>query len=231
MPWFRKPDGSMSSEENKLEDIEFKPEEFKKELSKDFGEKLTALQTEQDKKMQPLLDMATQLAADRAEKAETLRIANEKKNKENSEVTSEDFLLDPVEAARRLNQPVAQATMMLAARMAVKDTLENKDFYHGEFKTKVDKYVASMSLEQQMNPASIENCYKIVLGESYQDINEGKIKARTSSSQFESSGTGGSKGSGEESTETLTKEEEHMAKQFGMTPKQWADSKKEMVYV
>lgn len=231
MPWYRKPDGSMS-DENKLEDIEFKPEKLKEDITKDFGEKLTAMQTAQDEKMKPLLDMATQLAADRAERAELARKAAEKKATENQELTSEDFLLDPIEAIRRAQQPVAKATMMLAARMATKDTLEGKEYYHGEFKTQVDALVASMSLEQQMNPASIENCYKIAFADNYKAITEGTIKARTSSSQFESSSTGGHSGSGKtDSLDALTKEEEHMAKTFGMTNEQWAKSKKELEYV
>lgn len=231
MPWYKRPDGSMSGED-KNEDIEFKPEKLKEDITKDFGEKLTAMQTAQDEKMKPLLDMASQLAADRKEREEAAKKAAEKKTSEDSTLTSEDFMLDPVDAIRRAQQPVAKATMMLAARMATKDTLEGKEYYHGEFKTQVDALVASMSLEQQMNPASIENCYKIAFADNYKAISEGKIKARTASSQFDSTGTGGHNGGDKTDTfDTLTKEEEHMAKTFGMTNEQWAKSKKELEYV
>lgn len=237
MPWFRRSDGSMGVKDEKegLEDVEFKPEKLKEDITKDFDTKFTEFQTKQDEKMKPLLDMAANIERDRKEREETAKKAAEKKEREDNSLTSEDFMLDPLGATRRAiqegTQGVARATMMLAARGNIRETLEDKPYYHGEFKTKVDAMIANQSLDNQCRPDVVENCYKVILADHITEINEGKIKARTSGMSFEGGSTGGHKADNTESAETLTADEEKAAAAMGIKKEDWIKSRRELSFV
>lgn len=232
--WFRRSDGVFSPKEDKddLGDIEFKPEKLQEELNKSIDTKFAEMSTRQEASMKPITEMLAALNKEREDKAEVARKASEKKNKEESELTMEDYMVDPMDATRRQLQPVAQATMMLAARMAKQDTLGEKEFYYGATKEKVDILIASLPLNQQSNPGSLENCYKIVMFDLQKDIADGKLKARNSSAMFESSGTGGHSGADKgDAVEVMSEDEKRAARAFGLTEKQWTDSRKELTYV
>lgn len=237
MPWFRKPDGEVKpGEEKKEEEIEFKPEELKKDISTEFDNKLKTFGEEQDKKMKPLLDMAANIENDRKAREEKARKEAEKKDKDDNALTSEDFMLDPVAATQRAikdgTSGLTKATMMLAARGNIRETLQDKEYYHGDFKAEVDTMIAHQSLENQCRPDVVENCYLVTLAKHMKDINEGKIKARTSGMSFETGGTGGHKPEGKEGeNETLTSDEKQAAAAMGIPEKEWIKSRRELTFV
>lgn len=231
--WKKRADGSMEpADPNALSDVEFKPKEFEEKITSSFKTQLEAFQAANVETNKPLVEMAQAIAAERAErKAKADREAAAKTREEN-QVTDEDFLLDPQGATRKQLQPVAQATMMLAAKMARQETLGEKEYYHGEIKSKVDALIATLPLAQQTNEASLMNCYKIACYDHQKDITEGKIKAKNTSAIFEGGSTGAHSGKENEgSNETLTAEEKHVAQVMGVSEKDWISSRRELSYV
>ena len=231
--WFRRPDGSVSSEKpDSLKDIEFKPEVLKADIETSLTSKLTEFSTEQEKKFKPLFDMAAAIEADRAAKSAKEQTERNKKQREENEVTDEDFMLDPTGAVDRKMHGTNTAVKMLAARMAKQDTLGDKEYYHGEIKSKVDAMLAAQSVDSQCRADVIENCYKVVCFDAQKDIAEGKIKAKTSSATFEGGSTGAHSGKDTiEKSDDLTAEEKFVAQKMGISEKDWASSKRELTYV
>ena len=229
--WVRRGDGSLG-EGKDLSDIEFKPEEFEKKLTTSFKTQLDEMQTKQNESMKPLLDMAASIAAEKTEKVEAARVAAAKKTAETNEVTMEDFMLDPEDAMRRKLEPTNRALMMLAARGALREQMEDKEYYHGDMKSKIDALVSTLPLAQQTNAASIENCYKIVVYDHQKDITDGKIKARNTAAIFAGDSTGGHSGKeSSDSGETLSADEKLVASRMGISDKDWISSRKELTYV
>jgi hypothetical protein len=235
--WVKRSDGSMGVKDDKEkdDDIEFKPEKLKEDITKDIETRFTDFQTKQTETLKPLLTMAENIERDRLSREKAAKDAAEKKNKEDNQVTDEDFLINPAEATQRLvnegTKGIARATMMLAARGNIRETMEGKEYYHGDVKSKVDTMIAQQSLEMQCRPDVVENCYKAVVFDHMKDISEGKIKARTSGSTFEGGSTGAHTPDTKESDEVLTADEKQAAKNFGLTEKQWVESKREMTFV
>jgi hypothetical protein len=238
MPWYRKNDGEVKpgDEKKEDEDIEFKPEKLKEDIGKDLDERFTKFSTANDEKMKPLLTMAENIEKDRIAREERARKEAEKKDKDDNALTSEDFMLDPAGATKRAiaegTSGLTRATMMLAARGNIRETLEDKEYYHGDFKTKVDEMIANQPLEAQCRPDVIENCYLVILAKNMKDIQEGKVKARVSGSTFDSGGTGGHKAEGKEGeNDTLTADEKQAAAAMGINEKDWAKSRRELSFV
>lgn len=237
--WFRRKDGSMGAGKEQEDSVEFKPEAFKKDMDESLDAKLKTLQEENDKKMKPLLDMATSIAEEKAEKAKKLKEAEDKKTKEENEISDEDWMLDPKGTAERLiaqrTQGTNTATLMLASRMALKETFEDAEqypYYTGDVKAKVDAMVDAQPLNTRHRSDVIQNCYKLVVFDHQKEIAEGKIKARNSAASLTSTGTGGPSGkggSGED--EALSNEEKFAAKSMGITEDDWKKSKRELTYV
>lgn len=223
---------SVDGDHNSLADVEFKPEKFKEELTTSFKSELESLKAAQAEANKPLLEFVSAMQAERAERAEAVRKQTQREQNENNQVTAEDYMLDPDAATRKALKPVATATMMLAAKMAKQETLAEKEYYHGSIKSKVDAMIAQQSLEAQTRTDVIENCYKLVMFDHMQDIQDGKIKSRNSSVVFEGGSTGAHSGNKSDgSSETLTQEEQQVAKLMGLTEKEWISSKKELSYV
>jgi hypothetical protein len=238
MAWFKKDrSGQMIQMEgdrpnSDLSDIEFNPSKLKEELTSTFTAQMQAFQEQQAAANKPLLDMAAAIQAERAERAENNRRAAASKTAEEDSVSAEDFMLDPEAATKRAMQPIARSTMMLAAKMARQETLADSDYYHGDVKTKTDGLIASLPLNQQSNPASIMNCYKIACFDAQKDIADGKLKSKNAAVVFEGGSTGAHSGSSNgEGNETLTADEKQAAAAFGMSEKEWSKSRREMVYV
>src|ERR1700690_857435 len=238
MAWFKKDrSGQMIQMEgdrpnNDLSDIEFNPSKFKEELTTSFTTQMTAMQESMAAANKPLLDMAAAIQQERAERAENARRAAAAKTAEENSVSAEDYMLDPEAATKRAMQPVAQATMMLAAKMARQETLSDSDYYHGDVKTKTDGLIASLPLAQQSNPASILNCYKIACFDAQEDIADGKLKSKNAAVVFEGGSTGAHSGTSTgEGNETLTADEKQAAAALGMSEKEGSKSRREMVYV
>lgn len=234
MSWFKRSDGSMSPEEERRNksDIEIDPAKLKTELSEDFGKHLTTFQSEQDEKLKPVLSFVEEMRKEREERlAAEQRERIAKANKEN-EVDDTDFLLDPSKAIDKKLQPTQMAVLSLAARAARREVLDEKEYYHGEIKAKVDQMIQAQPLAQQSNSNVIENCYKLVMFDHQKDIAEGKIKSRNNAASFESNGTGGASGKGKsDSEEELSQDEKHAAKALGISEKDWQSNKKELTYV
>lgn len=233
MPWFRRSDGSFGAkDESKLDDVEFKPEDFKKDLETTFTTKLTEMQTAQDAKFAPMFEMAAQLKADREARETAAKKANEAKNREDNQVTDEDFLLDPGGAVDRKLQGPTNAILMLASREARREVLAELPYYHGELKTKIDAFIDSQPLANRSDASVIMNAYKLTVYDADQAIKDGKIKARNSAMNFESNGTGAHSGSEtKDGMEALTAEEKFIASRMGVSETDWAKSKKEMSFV
>lgn len=231
--WKKNGDGSFTpADDKKLDDVEFKPEVFKTELSTEFKTLLAEQETKHQETMKPLLDMAASINKDREDRAEAQRKAAETKRTEDSTITDEDFLLDPMGSVDKKLSGTNTAVRMLAARMAKQDTLGEKEYYHGEIKSKVDAMLAAQTLEAQMRPDVVENCYKLVMFDHMKDISDGKIKARNSAGTFEGGSTGAPSGTKSEGAEeSMTAEEKLVASRMGVSEKDWISSRKELQYV
>lgn len=231
MPWFRK-DGEMKAGEEKLDDVEFKPEKLKEDITAEFDSKFKTYQTEQDAKMKPLLDMASNLEADRVAKAKIAREAADKKTAENNEVDENDFLIDPVESVRKLQEPQTKLLVQLASRQARTEILGDEKYYYGDIKTKVDAMIDSQPMNQRVDPNMIRNAYKLVMYDHQQDITDGKIKARNTGAIFESNGTGGHSGNDKgDAIEDWSKDEEFVASKMGINKTDWIKNRKELSFV
>jgi hypothetical protein len=236
MGWFRQKDGSLApraDDDNAgLEDVEFKPKEFQENLDKTLAEKFTALETKQAEAMKPMQEMAELMKTERAERAaaEAKRAAAAKKEEQGD--FGERMMLDPESAIDEKLQGTNRALLMLASREAKRETLGEKEYYHGAVKARTDALIESLPLAQRSNSGSLENCYKIACFDHQKEIAEGKIKARNTSGIFEGGSTGAPSGgkAGEDSA-TLTEDEKKIAKNFGMSEKEWGASKREMTYV
>lgn len=233
--WRRNPQTGQQEpveEGNNLSDVEFKPKEFEEKLTSSMKSQLEAFQTAQQEANKPLLEMAAAIQQERADRSAKAAREAAAKQREDNTVSDEDFLLDPQGATDRKLQPVARATMMLAAKMARQETLGEQEFYHGSIKSKVDALIATLPLQQQSNEASLMNCYKIACFDAQKDIADGKIKARNTAAIFEGGSTGAHSGKENDgSSETLTAEEKHVAQVMGVSEKDWINSRRELSYV
>jgi hypothetical protein len=234
MAWFRQKDGSLQPGEDRdgLDDVEFKPEKFKEELTNTLTEKFAAQEAKQAEAMKPMQEMAELMKAERAERAaaEAKRVAAAQKEEQGD--FSERMMLDPESAIEEKLQGTNKALMLLAAREARRETLDSKEYYHGAIKARADALIESLPLAQRSNAGSLENCYKIACFDNQKEITEGKIKARNTSGIFEGGSTGAPSGTGAgEASDNLTAEEKQMAKNFGMSEKDWGAQKREMSYV
>ena len=228
MPWYRR-DGQLVEGE-KLDDVEFKPEKLKEELTTSFKTSLTEMQAAQDEKMRPILEMAAAMAQERADRAEAARVAAANANK-GPEVTAEDFMLDPADAVSRMNRGTNTAVKMLAAKMNKQDALADKEYYHGDIKSKVDAMISQQTLDAQCRADVVENCYKLVMFDHMKDIQEGKIKSRNSANVFDSNSSSGNSGKSEGESETLNADEKLVAKRMGISEKDWITSRRQLEYV
>jgi hypothetical protein len=231
--WKKMVDGSFKpADDNDNSDIEFKPEKLKEDITNEVKSSLSAFETKNNETLKPILEMAAQIKADRESRAEAARKAEENKNNKENEVTSEDFMLDPAEAVRRQMQGTNTAVMMLAARAALRETLEDKEYYYGDIKQKVDAMVAQQPLPSQCRADVIQNAYKLVMFDHMKEVQEGKIKARNTSAIFEGGSTGGHDGKkADDANESMTADEKLVASKMGISDKDWISSRRELSYV
>src|ERR1700692_2946691 len=141
-----------------LGDIEFKPEQLEAKITENFTSALAKFREEQAEANKPLQEMAAAIMAERNERTAKAQREAAAKNAKDSEVTAEDYLLDPEGATKRAMQPLARATMGLAAKEAKREALGDKEYYHGDIKSKVDAMIAQQPLESQTRADVIENC-------------------------------------------------------------------------
>lgn len=158
-------------------------------------------------------------------------------NKESQDKELEELLLnDPIKAqeliAERKMQPLVQATINTQSQLLRKQIFDDNpsefEYYHGEFKNKVDKLIDNLSLEHKTNPNAIKNCYAVAFYEYQKDIKEGKLKSRFASVSLPSSSTTSNKDKDEI---VLSDEEKRAARMLGIKEEDYAKTKKEMNYV
>lgn len=232
MPWFRRGDGQLQpGDKDKLDDVEFSPEKLKTEITTEFKTQLDASTTAQDAKFKPLFAMAEQIQADRDERKKQADDAAKKKTAEENELGTDDFLLDPLDATRRAMAPTNNAVLMLAAKMARTEYLGDKEYYHGDIKSAVDKMIEAQPLHMRSRADVLENAYKIACFDAQKEIADGKIKSRNNAANFEGGSTGAHSADSKEGAETLTAEEKFVAGKMGISEKDWATSRKELSYV
>jgi hypothetical protein len=231
MPWYRRGDGSLTPGDKKEEDIEFKPEELKKDINESVKAALEEIETKRASEMKPIHDMVSAINKDREDRANAAaKLAAEKKKEEN-QVSDEDFLLDPAGATAKAIAPTNNAVYMLAARQARSEVLGDKEYYYGDVKNEVDKMIQLQPLARQSDVSLIENCYKLVMYDKQKDIADGKLKIRNNSASFQSNGTGAPSAEDKNKDEDWSKEEENAAKSMGFSKKEWITSRKELTYV
>lgn len=140
------------------------------------------------------------------------------------------MLTDPKKAILKATTPQAVAIMTLRADNIRREVFEDADkfkYYHGDIKKEVDSLIAAQTLEAKNDPSVVENCYLTVLGRHNDEILEGKIKTRfagtESGSRGTSTGSAGSTGAADKSARVIPDEVKKVAKQFGITPEDYAD--------
>lgn len=228
--WKRGTDGKMTPAEEGLEDVEFKPEKLKTDIESSVKAQFEAFQTANTEAMKPMFEFISSVNSEREARRKAAETAAANANKEELD-DNEEFLIDPDGAVKKRMQPIADATMRLAARMARQEHFETDPYYHGEIKQKIDALIDSLPLSQRSNAGSLDNCKKIVMFDYQDKIAKGEIHKRNGAVSFESQGTGGPSSKSKESDDFLSPDEKQAAKIFGLTDKQYAESRKEMSFV
>jgi len=206
-----------AEEKPKEEDIEVKPP---KEFT-ETKEKIDSLETsfnEFKAKASVLDDMKTYLEEQKtAKEAARAKEATERAKKATEE-TEETWLTDPQKAAQDMLAPLVREQLKTASRLKRQELFSDGtqfEYYHGDFKKKVDQYIESLPVQSMNDEASLRNCYNVVLGESMKEIQEGKLKSRFASTSTASAKSGDGKKEGDK-TITLTDEQKRAAERLGI---------------
>lgn len=150
-----------------------------------------------------------------------------------TETTDDLWLTDPQKASELAMQPVKIATINLASqnlRREIFDDGVNYEYYTGEFKKRVDGWIDKLPVEARADAKSIKNCYNLVLGESMQEIREGKLKSRFAATTT-SNTKDGTNNTNNDGLPALTDDQKHAAKMFGLKEEDYAKQMKELNYV
>jgi hypothetical protein len=144
-----------------------------------------------------------------------------------------DFFGDPEAAIDAKLSPIVAQNINLTSRMLRKEIFEADgqfEYYTGDVKQKVDAFIDGLPLAQRANPASIRNCYFVVMGQQMKEVQEGKLKSRFASVSTPGNGTGAGGGEPEDKV-TLSDEEKRVAQQFGISEEAYAKNRRETNYV
>lgn len=152
-----------------------------------------------------------------------------KKATEDSEKSEETWLTDPKKAFNDAINPLVKVQLQTSSRLLRKEIFDDNsgefEFYHGDFKKRVDAYIDNLPITSQNDTASIKNCYFLVLGQMQKEIQEGKIKSRFSDMSTATARSG--KTDDKDKLPQLTEEHKRAAKAFGMTEEQYAKAMKD----
>jgi hypothetical protein len=221
-----------AEEERKAKsDIEIDPSKLKEELSTEINGNFTKFKEAQDEQMKPVLSFVEEMRKEREDRKKAEEDNARREAAKNEEVGEEAWLLDPSKAVEAKLKPTQLAVLSLAANQARRDTLDDKEYYYGDIKTKVDQMIEAQPLNQRVSKTVIENCYKLVMFDHQKDIAEGKIKARNNSASFESTGTGAHSSKSGEHEEEMSQDEKQAASALGVSEADWKKTKKELTYV
>lgn len=225
--WFRSTKGN-DPDENQGE---FKPDEFKNELSTEFKTQIDALKAEHATTLAPLIEMANNFKSAQDEAARQRQVASNKKTAEDNEVDDDLWITNPAEAHRRSTLSLRNQTAGVAALTMRREVLSELPYYTGALKDEIDTLIEAQPLEHRANSGVLKNAYYTVVGKHTEEINEGKYKKQLSAASFSGNGTGGTGSKTEEEKQELSEEEKYAAKKFGFTEADWNKSKQELGYV
>lgn len=233
--WFGKktPEEIAAEEVERQQSIEMKPpKEITDKLAKIDG--LETKFTEFSSKL-PVLDRMTSYldevdASKRAAKAKELA----EKATTTATETEEKWITDPQKAFQESINPLVVSQINLSSRQMRSEIFSDEkefEYYTGDFKKEVDELIEnSLALQARADPASIKNCYFLVLGRRQNEIREGKLKSKFAASSTAAAGTGTTKIDQTDNI-VLTDQQKQAAKRFGMTEEQWQKNMKDLSYV
>lgn len=167
------------------EEIEFDlDDDVKKQLEegKKASEKVTALEAEISNikaKAEENEALKTKLA-ELEQSLQALKTPPEKKT-ENQDLTSEDFLIDPVAATRRaINEQSAPLAKAILLRGAQDNIRELKNEYGAEydfFAKDIEKEFKNATLEQMNNQSFVQNVFHVVRSRNISKLNTPEYKS------------------------------------------------------
>src|SRR5882762_3179980 len=216
-------------DEDKQGDIEIKPpKEVEEKLNKIDGieASVKAFEAHTD----TLKGMATFLAEQKQIKEDARKKEADDRAKAATETNDEEWITDPKKAAQDMLQPLVINQINTNSRLIRRDIFDDGkefEYYDGDFKKEVDNHIDSLPPAQRADPASIKNCYYVVLGRRQKEITEGKLKSRFSAASTASATQ--STGKGSEQIIALTDEQKIAAKRLGVKEESYAKNFKEMV--
>jgi hypothetical protein len=204
--------------------------EIKAQLSK--IDILESSVTELKSKTAVLDRMNSYLDEQEAAKAASRAAEAAKAAKAAREVNAEDWITDPEKAATAALTPLVRQQFLTQSKVLRREVFDAEgkfEFYTGDFKRKVDAYIDALPPDRQVDTASIENCYNLVVGQSWNDIKENKLKSRFAATSHAGTGTGNSVDNQKDTP--LSDDEKKAAKLFGMKDDEYSTRKKEINYV
>lgn len=220
-------------------------EEIEIKASKEVKEKLDKIDTlstsvdEIKGKFAVLDEMGTFLSEQKRlreeAKARQLADANKTKNDKTGEEVEQLWLEDPKKAFEMQSQDLRVGMLNAQSMNIRREVFEDEgefEYYTGDFKKEVDSLIEnSLTPSNRIDPASIKNCYYLVLGRKQKEIKENKIKSRFSSMTTSSSKSGEGSGKAGDGTITLSDEMKQAAAKLGVKPEDYAKNAREMGYV
>jgi len=229
--WSAKKEESEEEDEHK-NDIEIKP-------PKEVTEKLAKIDNlelglnELKDKSKVLDRMSSYLdEQDNARQAARAKEAAERAKKA-TENQDEEWLTDPQKAFQTAVNPLVAAQINTSSQILRRDIFNDGkefEFYQGDFKKKVDQYIDQLPLQAKNDPASIKNCYFLVLGQSQAEIRDGKLKSRFAAVTTSNAKDGTNKGESSDKI-TLSDEQKRAAARLGVPENKYAARVKEFDYV
>lgn len=121
----------------------------------------------------------------------------------NAEEAFNDFANDPRAALNRAVAPAAKAAILALSKQTRQEVLGDKEYYHGEFKRKVDQMIDSgtQDMQQLTNPSYILNCYRVVLAEAHE---QGELERHKRGAAMHGFSDAGNAGAARETNATPT---------------------------
>ena len=211
------------------EDIEIKPEEIQKELGLDkINERLTAQESANTEVLTFVREQRQQREAAEARAQEEQQRIQQRKEQEEMP----DFYTDPDKAIAERMKPLINNQINTNSILMRREIFDDPafEYYDGETKTLIDRYIDSLPLSHRADPASIKNCYYTVMGQKMGEIKEGKLKSRFAKASAAASGTGASKGE-PETVDTISQDEERVIREFGISKEDYIKNRRETNYV
>jgi hypothetical protein len=194
----------------------------------DLGKKIPTTESVTQSVMQ-----AIKTENDRAKKEQEAREKQQRQQQENAnydpEKEFEKMAADPRAYFQEMSAPGTKVGLLALAKQARKDILENKEYYHGDFKKKVDELITgNPDLAVQANPNFIENCYNVVLGQHLDQIVKGDLKKKIAAQSLGNDGSGsGSQDDGKIKVEYRDPKSRYAAQAMGLTDEDFATAIKD----